>query len=379
MIGKYKIVDSDCHLNEPLEMWGEYLEPAYRDRAPIVGTSPPGQPIGLSDPWRYLTIEGEPIFGELTQQYWQQVEAQLKADGGVPDIAEFSSEAYLEAISQIGSDVAFLYPTFGLWILYIDSMESDLAGAYVRAYNNWLRDFCALDPNILRGVGVVNQHDPTMMVSELRRIHQLGWKAVMLRPNPIKGRLLNDPLYEEFWAECERLNIAISIHEGSHARVPSIGQDRFHTRFGTHASSVPMEHQLALIALIEGGVLERYPKLKFAFLESGCGWLPYWMWRLDREYEDLKWEIGDRVKMKPSEYIRRQIYISLEPSEALYLPHIIELLGSDRLLIGSDYPHVDFDPTVMYDMADLEGTLSAQTIRKIFWDNPCQFYGIDRE
>lgn len=379
MIGKYKIVDSDCHVNEPLEMWREYLEPAYRDRSPIVGTAPAGTPPGLTDSWRYLTIEGKPIVAGISQQYWQHAEAQLKENGGIPDIAEFSSEAYLEAIAEIGCDIAFLYPTFGLWILYIDRMESNLAGAYVRAYNNWLRDFCALNPQILHGVGVVNQHDPAEMVSELQRIHQFGWKAVMLRPNPIKGRLLSDPLYEEFWAECDRLDIAIAIHEGSHARVPSTGQDRFNTRFGIHASSVPMEHQLALLALIEGGVLERYPRLRFAFLESGCGWLPYWMWRLDREYEDLQWEIGDRIKMKPSEYIRRQVYIAVEPSEAHYLPHIIDLLGSDRLLIGSDYPHVDFDPRVMHDMADLEDILSSQTLEKIFWDNPCAFYGIDGE
>ncbi|NET57935.1 MAG: amidohydrolase [Symploca sp. SIO2E6] len=377
MIGKYKIIDSDCHVNEPLAMWQEYLEPAYRDRAPIIGTAPAGQPTGLTDPWRYLTVGGEPIVAGLSRQYWQHAETELNNNGGVPDLAEFSSEAYLEAIAQIGSDIAFLYPTFGLWMLYIDCMESNLAGAYVRAYNNWLHNFCQLNPQILRGVGVVNQHDPKEMVSELQRIHQFGWQAVMLRPNPIKGRLLSDPLYEEFWAECARLKIAIAIHEGSHARVPSTGQDRFKTRFGIHASSVPMEHQLALIALIEGGVLERYPRLRFAFLESGCGWLPYWMWRLDREYEDLQWEMGDRLTMKPSEYIRRQVYIAVEPSEAHYISQIIDLIGSDRLLIGSDYPHIDFDPQVMYDMADLESTITAQTMGKIFWDNPCRFYGIN--
>jgi uncharacterized protein len=185
----------------------------------------------------------------------------------------------------MGVDIAFLYPSIGLWILAIDTMTPQLAGAFTCAYNNWLRDFSNYEPQILRGVGAINLHAPEEMVTELRRIVEFGWKAIVLRPNPVKGRLLSDPRYENFWGECERLGIAISIHEGTHCRLPSTGANRFNTRFALHACSHPMEQMMAMLALIEGGVLERHPKLRVGFFEAGCGWLPYWLWRMDEEYK----------------------------------------------------------------------------------------------
>ncbi len=118
---------------------------------------------------------------------------------------------------------------------------------------------------------MINLHAPEEMVSELQRVVEFGWKAVVLRPNPFKGRLLSNPSYEPFWSECEHLGIAVGIHEGTHSHSPTTGMDRFNTRFAMHACSHPMEQMMAMLALIEGGVLERHPHLKVAFLESGCG------------------------------------------------------------------------------------------------------------
>ena len=206
-------------------------------------------------------------------------------------------------------------------------------------------------------------------------IVEFGWKAIIVRPNPIKGRLLSDPAYEPFWNECERLGIAIGIHESTHARVPTAGADRFETRFALHACSHPMEQMMAFLALVEGGVLERHPNLRIGFLEAGCGWVPYWLWRLDREYKDLAWEVENNVKMKPSDYFRRQCFVSMEPSEP-YLSEVINYLGTDNLILGSDYPHMDHEPTIMKDTVALEDTLSKPTIQKILWDNPARFYGL---
>ena len=169
------------------------------------------------------------------------------------------------------------------------------AGAFVRSYNSWLYDFCSYDPQKLKGIGAINQHYPEEMVPELQRIVEFGWNAVFIRPNPVKGRILSDPAYEPFWSECERLNVAVTVHEGTHSRLPTTGADRFDTRFALHACSHPMEQMMALLALIEGGVLERHPQLRVGFFESGCGWLPYWLWRLDEEYENLYYEVKDNV------------------------------------------------------------------------------------
>lgn len=132
-----------------------------------------------------------------------------------------------------------------------------------------------------------------------------------------------------------------------------------------------MEQMMAMLALIEGGVLERHPKLRVGFLEAGCGWLPYWLWRLDEEYKNHHWEVKDNVKMKPSEYFRRQCFISIEPEEP-YLEQIIQYFG-DNLLFGSDYPHVDHESDMSEKAVALQERLPRITVQKLLWDNPFVF------
>lgn len=359
MLNGYKIIDADCHVLEPIDLWNKYLEPAFKDHAPS----------------QNMIVNGEPIHHKVTAQLWGAGVKTMERDYTKYGIDNYDPESQVKALKVLGIDIAFLYPTIGVWLFAVDTMEAQLAGAFIRAYNNWLHDFCDYDPQILRGVGAINRHAPAEMVPELQRIAEFGWKAVVMRPNPIKGRLLNDPDYEPFWTECERLGIAVGIHESTHARVPTAGSERFNTRFAMHACSHPLEQMMALLTLIEGGVLERHPKLRVAFLESGCGWLPYWLWRLDREYKDLAWEVKDNVKMKPSDYFRRQCFIAMEPSES-YLAEVIDYIGTDNIILGSDFPHLDHEPEIIKETIALEERLSKKTIQKILWENPMRFYGI---
>jgi uncharacterized protein len=360
MLNGYHIIDADSHVWEPPDMWREYLEPAFKSLAPLPDLTMGGEPITdkISDQARILTAK-------------QIVKAHPKSV-----LSGFNAESHVQAMKQMGVDISFIYPSNGLWVLAVDTMAPQLAGALTRAYNNWLRDFCRYNPQMLRGVGAINRHAPEEMVPELHRIAEFGWSAVFLRPNPVKGRLLSDPVYEPFWTECEELGIAVGIHEGTHSRLPTAGADRFSRQFAKHACSHPLEQMMGLLALVEGGVLERHPRLRVGFLESGCGWLPYWLWRLDEEYENLQWEVKDNVKMKPSEYFRRQCFIAIEPTEP-YLAEMIQYIGSDNLIFGSDYPHYDHKPEIVKQAVDLHEQLGEETVRKILWDNPARFYGLE--
>jgi predicted TIM-barrel fold metal-dependent hydrolase len=360
MFNGYQIIDADCHVFEPIDMWEKYLEPAFKSSAPS----------------RDMTVEGQKIVNKVSNELQREGLKVIIRDYTSYGINSYEPESQVKAIKKMGVDVSFLYPTMGLWLFAIDTMEPQLAGAFTRAYNNWLRDFCSYDSQILRGVGAINLHEPDEMVPELHRITEFGWKAVFLRPNPVKGRLLSDPAYEPFWRESERLGIAVSIHEGTHGQLPSTGADRFNTRFAMHACSHPMEQMMAMLALIEGGVLERHPNLRVGFLEAGCGWVLYWLWRLDEEYENFAWEVKDNVKMKPSEYFRRQCFVSFEPSEP-YLCEIIDRIGSDNLLFSSDFPHIDHKPDMIEEVVALEERLSKKTVQKLLWDNPIRYYGLD--
>ncbi len=360
MLNGYQIIDADSHVFEPVHMWEKYLEPEFKSFAPSLD----------------MRIKGEEIVNKISEQVRIKGNKQIVRNHPMSALNGFNSESHVRAMKQMGVDVSFIYPTYALWLLAIDIMAPQLAGAFTRAYNNWLRDFCSYEPQILRGVGAINLHAPEEMIPELLRIAEFGWKAVFLRPNPVKGRLLSDPAYEAFWTKCEELGIAVGIHEATHGRLPTTGADRFSTRFAMHACSHPMEQMMALLALIEGGVLERHSKLRVGFLESGCGWLPYWLWRLDEEYENLHWEVKDNVKMKPSEYFRRQCFIEIEPSEP-YIVQIVQYIGSDNLLFGSDYPHMDHQPDIAEKAVALQEQLPRKTVQKILWDNAIRFYGIE--
>ena len=362
MLDRYHIIDADAHVIEPPDLWVKYLEPEFRRFAPTPD----------------LAIAGESLLHKYSTRLRLEGAKQVSKTYPLSCANSFDPESHVRAMQQMGVDISVIYPTYFSWISAVDTMPGQLVGAFVRAYNRWLYDFCSYSPEILRGVGVVNLHEPEEMTSELERIADYGWKAVYLRPNPVKGRILSDSAYEPFWKRCEELGIAVSLHEGTHSRLPTTGADRFNTRFAMHACSHPMEQMMALLALIEGGVLERHPNLKIGLLEAGCGWLPYWLWRLDREYEDLYWEVGDRVKMKPSEYFRRQCFVAVEPSET-YLPHLIEFIGTDNLIFGSDYPHMDHDPDIVAAVVALEKQLSPDIVQKILWDNPARFYRMEEK
>ncbi|MEM8672950.1 MAG: amidohydrolase family protein [Cyanobacteria bacterium P01_G01_bin.67] len=360
MLNGYKIIDADSHVIEPLDMWVKYLEPEFRDFAPS----------------RDMKIKGEPITEKISQQVQKEGNKQMMQAHPHSYLNLYNAESHVQSMLQMGIDIAFVYPTYGLWLFAIDTLPAEVIGAFTRAYNTWLHEeFCSYNPDRLKGVGAINLHDPEKMVEEVYRIAKWGWKAVVLRPNPVKGRILSDPSYELFWTACEALNIAVGIHEGTHSLSPTAGAQRFNTQFALHACSHPMEQMMALLALIEGGVLESHPKLRVGFLESGCGWLPYWLWRLDEEYQNLHWEVKDRVKVMPSEYFRRQCYISLDPAEP-YLSQVIEYISPNNLIFGSDYPHMDHQPDAVKNVVELEKELSQEIVCKIISDNPRHFYNL---
>jgi uncharacterized protein len=361
LYGGYRVIDADCHVMEPLSLWRERLEPELRAHAPS----------------RAMEVDGRSVLDRLSAEVSRRMPDVKVRDLMNYGITGYDAASQAKAVRTLGAEMAFLYPTIGLWLFSIDDMDAKTAGACIRVYNDWLREFCSGSGGVLRGVGFVNRHDPEEMVPELRRIHSFGFKAVAMRPNPIKGRLLSDPGYEPFWSACEELDMAVGIHEGTYARVPTIGADRFESHFGRHASSHPLEQMLALLALIEGGVLERHPRLRVAFLEAGGGWVPYWLWRLDRTYQGAgRWEVEQNVRMPPSDYFRRQCFVAIEPEEP-YLGALIDFIGTDQIILGSDFPHHDHDPDVIREAVALQERLSPATVRKLLWDNPARLYGLE--
>jgi len=352
-----RIIDVDGHVREADDLWERYLEAPFRARAPKVQRVANGQLLFLLEGSRYHRKPEETPF-------------EIKHDSSPANPHReraMDPAGRLNDMDLEGIECGMLFPSAGLYLPSVE--EEPYAVALCRAYNNWLFDYCSTDSKRLLGVGVIPVQDVKAAVKETRRVVlDLGFKGVFVRPNPVKGRTLDDAYYDPFYAAVEDLGVPLMIHEGSGAYLPTAGADRFAGQwFFTHTVSHPFEQMLACLSLICKGVLEKFPRLVVVFLESGAGWLPYWLWRMDEHQELLPFQVP-WLKLKPSEYFRRQCYISCEPDED-HLATTVRAVGEDRILFASDYPHWDATfPGVAKAILD-HPDLSPEAKKKILGEN----------
>jgi predicted TIM-barrel fold metal-dependent hydrolase len=381
------IIDVDRHVMEPISMWPEYLPAKYRAYAPEVRSmSPPQESLGqrLERLGEHALLSTPPVVAVGDKPIWRGVteigyiEVGLHAEAHRRElVAAETATGQLATMDESGVDVAVLLPTYAGYLVYDDEIDADRSRAYAAAYNRWLADLCRQAPTRLRGAALLSRHAPGHMIADLEAALADGHRAVVLRPNPVLGKTLADPALDGFFAACEASGVPVLLHEGAHTRVETAGAARFETHFAQHACSHPMEAMMAFLALLEGGVLERHPALRVGFLESGCGWLPYWLWRLDElEYAQLSNEVRGRVNRRPSAYFRRQCWIAIEPHEAM-LAAAVAAIGEDRVVFGTDFPHVDHDANIVTALFEDRAPLDAAQLRAALWHNPMRLLGID--
>ena len=361
----YPIVDGDGHVIEPRKMWTEWLDPRYRGEKGLEYRKDP-------DGTTKLYIEGN-LFPYGRKQGVANSEADKERFANA--IADrFGPDSHVQDMDREGVSVAFLYPTVGLghWCV----QDPGLASNWAEVYNTWLAERCQAYPDRLMGVALIPRQDPEGMVRELERaVGNLGLKGAMIFPNVINGRRLDDPVYEPFYAEIERAHIPLSIHIGGFVKDRTISTDRFHDWFNLHVAGHPLEMMLGCLALITGGVLDRHPNLKIAFLESGTGWLPFWLDRI-HEHQEVVAEEATHLTREAIDYFRDQCYISFDPDDS-QVPYVAQCVGSDKLFYASDYPHFDAkfpdSANIVLDRTDL----TDEQKRLMLSDNPIRFYGIE--
>lgn len=209
---------------------------------------------------------------------------------------------------------------------------------------------------------------------------ELGFKSVFLRPNPVRERNWHNPAYDPLWAEIEKQDLVIAFHEGWPCELPVAAGGRFDGRhedlwLTEHALCHPVEMMYASTCMIMGGVLQRFPGLRVAFLEANCSWVPYWLWRLDEHYEHREKAVKNVLPKRPSAYFREHCFVSVEAEEALGVA-VADEIGDDNIVFSTDFPHEDsrFPNSVA---AFLELPFREESRRKILWDNAARLYGFN--
>jgi uncharacterized protein len=258
-------------------------------------------------------------------------------------------------------------------------LAPDYAAALARAYNDWAADDCKADPQRLKFAAQLAMHDVPMAVEEARRsVTELGAVAVIGTPNPVNGQHLHDEACEPLWNELERLNVPIGFHPTGNTSLKDdagrryVGHANFHPI--AHAIRNPVELMGAIASMTTGGILEHHPKLRCAFLEGTAGWLYWWLWRLDDQWEKFGPGCEHQLAMLPSEYFKRQCYIALDVDEEPAVD-VVNKMGAEYFVVSSDYPHSDGAfPEAIQQFLGLP--LNDGQQRKILWDNCARLYDI---
>lgn len=368
------IVDADRHVIEPFNIWEQYLPLQFHDYIPYLQEN---KVDGDNQLLPFYMINGTALMHKWNDNKILQREIAKQSGTVGPSLALAANpESQLASMDKSGIDMALLFPTYTPYIVANDHIPAEVSAAFATAYNNWLFDYCTLDVMRLKGVGFLSRHTPENMLEELNRIINFGWTSVVLRPEKLGRRMLGHADYAPFWDACEKHNIAVAFHGGTHLHAPTAGADCFDSHFALHACAHPHEMQKAFLSLLEAGVFERHPNLKVAFLESGAAWLPHWLWRLDEIcYGPLSGEVAENIRIKPSEYFKRQCWIGFEPGEPC-LRQVIDMVGADRLLYGSDFPHPDHLHFSFDTQQGENSGFSASELDLILSKNPVVFYGV---
>jgi predicted TIM-barrel fold metal-dependent hydrolase len=375
-----KVIDADAHMHEPQYLWERYVEPKYRDRVPKVAFmdgnrmvyEPDGKIIKKGElqqgPAESATKAMEEKYGEAFRQWW-------------------SPEIRLKDMDRLGWDLQVILPTGnnGNFAYRVALKDLELGAAMCRAYNNWARDYCSVNPKRLKFVAILPGSDIGEMVKEARRaVAELG--AVSVR-NPLlpEGKWLHDPENDRLWELACELDFPISAHgeyrehrfqpfrklEGN--RRDSL---QLSLRGLDHALGFPCDNMNTLGHFIFTGILERFPKLRLGVLESNAAWLPFWLWRMNQHSHGRNSVMGkpDHLSMLPSEYFKRQCFIACDSDEET-LPHVVDYLNGENIIWNTDYPHADA-PEPAKALPDLDAQpISEDAKRKILWDNSVKFFG----
>ena len=391
----FRVMDSDIHVMEPLDLWVQYIEPKFKDNAPQVDPNTGrlhslGRPIPAysdrQDRERVLRVRREhsnerfaasgrvPTGGAETMlqrgSFFSAHESGGEVEGSYP-------ASMLEALEIEGIDVAVCFRTLAAHVIAMDDMDPKLSAAICRAFNNWLRVYCDAEPKRLQLGAQIPIHDVNLAVAESHRcVTELGAVTLVLPSNQICGRTWYDEYYEPFWTEAEKLGVPVSFHGIHLAYQEHLARRYMDNHALGHAVAHPVEMMCTLGSLLIGGVFERHPGLKVAFLEANCSWVPWWLYSLDEHEEKM----GDKerfgLKLAPSEYFRRQCYVSVDPDEKL-VRYAIESIGDDNLVFSTDWPHDDSSyPNATQTLLELDG-VSVDSKRKILWDNCARLYGLD--
>lgn len=363
------VIDTDSHLRES---W--ILDEVYKLDGEFAQFTPKKIPGAKSlqetrfehtfSPWTERELKG---FAHSEVYY---PDSRMPNGGELADrqLGGVDMERRLRDNDTQGIDKQIVFPTGIAWPTL---KEGPLGAALSRRYNDWVRELVRGHEDRLFPVAMAPAGHPEAMAAELERaVKQLGFKASHLACWTTT-RTMDDPAYLPYYEMTEKLDVPLFCHPNS--RGPS--QSRFNSFFPIHVLGRPFNCAMGLVALVTAGVFEKFPKLKVVFFECSAEFVLYWMHRLDDDYQFMQHGYAPGLRMKPSEYIKRNVYVTCEVDEE-QMARVFDEFPETHVLLASDYPHYDSEfPNTVKELRE-RNDLTARQKELILSVNPSELLKI---
>jgi predicted TIM-barrel fold metal-dependent hydrolase len=369
------ILSSDSHVFEPPDLWTKRIDNAFKSRAPRM------ERVGDVD---HLVIEDGQMIAGI---------GLISNAGARYDAPEtISDHARFEDVHEGGYDPAqhlrdmvidgvygeVLYPSQGLF--YYKVADPQLFSAICRAYNDWLAEFCSVDPDRLKAIAMINVDDVADAVSELERTAKFGFVGAMITEYPLEERRYDHSDYEPLWAAAAGLNMPLSLHTATRRVLSNTALVERTVHDASRRATKVFLPAISMCDMIFSGVFERYPDLRLAIVEFELSWVPYVLTNMDYTYRERHEEAQYRFKgdTLPSDFFARNVFLSFQEDDIGI--RLRDRIGVDCMMWGSDYPHSESTfPRSRQVLDEILQGVPEEERAKIVCHNTARLYGFDLE
>lgn len=370
MIDGYRIYDADAHVNVAPQMWEDLPKEfaARRPRPALVHDG--GELAAFTAGW---LVEGRMEPHPLGPGLQPATSPRWVVEG--PDRGSLTAvdpEARIRDLDRLGIDIQFLFPStlYARW-----SADPCFEAALFRAYNRFIARQTRSFAKRLKWAGLVPLREPRESIAALEEMLNLGASAAVVF-GTAHDKMLCDETFNEFWDEFARSKLPLCVHMA--ASFPAF-DSCVETFLDAHALSMALPAQMAFVALLGHGMMDRYPDLRIAFMEFGAEWLFYMVGRIDH-YIERDREIQPPVleakmpRQTMKEYLKSgRVFICGEMEDPL-MKEEIDLVGENQLLFSSDYPHGEGRENAAQELL-ARSDISDRQKQKILYDNPIRLFG----
>jgi len=273
----------------------------------------------------------------------------------------------LEDMDRDGLAASVIYGPLSLGFPIADP---DLQRACYAAWNDWAIDeFNAVDPERLCVLAFLPGSSPDAAAEELERCAERGHRGAIIAAFEVD---LGDPSWDRLWSAAEQTGIPISFHiKGGTSSNLSYQLGKWPS--AAYASVLPLQLDEPLAIMMFSGALERHPGLRLVLAESGVGWLPWFLQRMDMEWEAMRDKLDYAPSVPPSRLFGNQVIATFE--EEPLAAQMIPMVGADSVMWASDYPHTDSTfPDSLHAIEETLGTLPDADLRKVTATNCARLY-----